>query len=71
MYKVVYAVDFLDEKPEVRYFDSEWEAQDWIHDTVSRRVDYQVQHSPHTITEEELEELEEMEYALIQFIEIK
>jgi len=36
------------------------------HEEVDRRINYTVQHSPHTISEEELKQIEEYEYSLVK-----
>ena len=41
------------------------EAHDWIHQEVARRVDYAVQHSPYTMSETDIQDLEANEYALV------
>lgn len=63
-YKVTYAIDSLDPNPVVEIFDAEWEALDWLHDEVSRRVEYLVQHSPYAVSEEDYADIEETEYSL-------
>ena len=65
-YRVVYAVDSLDPNPEIMEFDEEWEAQDWAHMAVQGRVEMIVSHSPHTVSESELQELYDTEYSLIR-----
>ena len=45
--------------------------EEWVHDEVQRRVDYVVQHSPYTISEEEYREIEESEYSLIKIEEVR
>jgi len=62
---VTVASDSLDPFPDVIAFPSEWEATEWVADEVQRRIDYRVQHSPHTVTEEELQNWAEEESALI------
>ena len=65
-YKVTYAIDSLDTKPVIKIFESEYEAEEWLHDEVQRRMDYVVQHSPYTISEKEYQEIEENEYSLVR-----
>ena len=69
-YKVTYAIDSLDPNPTVKIFDEEYEALEWLHDEVQRRVDYVVQHSPYTITDEEYQEIEQNEYSLVSLEEV-
>lgn len=61
---VTAATDSLDPSPDVIAFPSVDEAQDWVADEVQGRVDHIVQHSPYPISEEELSQIEESEYAL-------
>jgi len=65
-YRVTYAIDSLDPNPDQWTFDSEWEALDFLSDEISRRVSYQVEHSPHAIaeSESEWEALHELESSL-------
>ena len=69
-YKVTYASFPLDEKPVIKTFDEHYEMEEWIFDEVQRRMDYVVQHSPYTISEEEYQEIEEYEYQLVRIEEI-
>nr|BAR21393.1 hypothetical protein [uncultured Mediterranean phage uvMED] len=65
-YKVTYAIDSLDTKPVIKTFDEEYEALEWIENEVQERIDYTVQHSPFSISEEEYQEIEENEYTLVR-----
>ena len=65
-YKVTYAIDLLDTKPVIKIFESEYEADEWLHNEVKERMDYIVQHSQYTISEEEYREIEENEYSLVR-----
>ena len=69
-YKVTYAIDSLDNNPTIKIFDEWNEMQDWISNTVNYRVRWAVNHSPYSISEKELEQLEEQEYSLINIKEI-
>ena len=69
IYKVTYAIDSLDPHPTIKEFDDFDEMQNWISDTVSHRVQWSVDHSPYSISESELEALEEQEYCLINIEE--
>jgi len=68
-YIVTQAVDSLDPNPERKVFLDEYDAQDYVSESLSHRMDYIVQHSPHSITEQEYEELQEQELALINIEE--
>ena len=70
-YKVTYAIDSLDTNPVIKTFETEYEAEEWLNDEVQHRIDYTVQHSPFTISEEEYREIEESEYSLIRIEEVR
>ena len=70
-YKVTYASFPLDEKPVIKTFESEYEAQEWLNDEVQHRIDYTVQHSPYTISEKEYQEIEEYEYSLVRLEKVE
>ena len=65
-YTVTYAIDSLDTCPTVKTFDCIYEAQDWIAGEVQRRIEHAVSHSPYTLTEADIEALEEAEYSLVR-----
>ena len=65
-YKVTYAIDSLDPNPTIKIFEHEYEAEEWLHNEVQERMDYTVQHSPFSISEEEYKEIEENEYTLVR-----
>ena len=65
-YKVTYAIDSLDPNPTIKTFDEEYEALEWLENEVQERIDYTVQHSPFSISEEEYQEIEENEYTLVR-----
>ena len=69
-YKVTYAIDSLDTKPVIRTFDEEYEALEWLENEVQERIDYTVQHSPFTVSEEEYKEIEEYENSMYKIEEI-
>lgn len=66
---VTAAVDSLDPSPDVIAFASISDAEDWAADEVERRVQHQVDHSPHTVTEADREAMTEIEYTLITITE--
>ena len=70
-YKVTYAIDSLDSNPTIKFFDSEYEAEEWLNDEVQHRIDYTVQHSPYTISEKEYQEIEEYEYSLVRIEKVE
>lgn len=61
---VVAASGSMDPHPDVIAFSTLWEAEDWVSDEVSRRVQHRVDHSPYTVTEEELDHWTEEETTL-------
>ena len=70
-YKVTYPHDEMDWKnPTVKYFAFHHEMEDWLHEEVKRRVDFIVQHSFDTVSEEELKEIEEYEWYLVKVEEV-
>ena len=70
-YKVTYAIDSLDPDPCVEYFGTENSATDWRNEEVERRVDYRVQHSPYSISEQEREHMVEQEMSLTKITKIE
>lgn len=68
-YTVIIAADSLDSKPEIKTFDLLYEAQDYASEHVSQSVQWRVDHSPHPVSEEELDEMYEEEWALVNFVE--
>ena len=69
--KVTYAIDTLDPNPTIKYFDLFHEVEDYLTEEVERRVQWAVNHSQTSISEEERQELQEIEYSLITIEEIK
>ena len=69
-YKVTYASDYLDPTPIIKTFDSHYDMEEWVHDEVQRRIEFQIEHSPFSISEKEYREIEEYEYSLIRMEEI-
>ncbi len=69
-YQVTYACDHMDTMPTVKVFDVFEDMSDWIEEEVSNRMDWIVQHSPWTISNDEWYELQENEYSLIKVKEV-
>ena len=69
-YKVTYACDYLDPNPTVKTFDDFDEMQDWLTEEVQSRLDFYVQHSPYTVSEDDLKSQEEIEYSLVRIEEV-
>ena len=66
---VTAAVDSLDPSPDVIAFADVSDAEDWISEEVERRVQYQVDHSPHAVTEADREAMTEVEFTLFTITE--
>lgn len=66
---VTVSVDSMDPSPDVISFDTVWEAQDWVSEEVSRRVQFRVDHSTEEVTEEELDNWTEEEMTLVHITE--
>ena len=71
MWKVTYSSDSLDPNPTIKIFDLWNELEDWINEEVQHRVQWTVDHSPYSISEEELEQIEEQEFSLVNIQNIK
>jgi len=69
-YKVTYAIDSLDSNPIIKIFDNHYDMEEWVHDEVQRRVEFQIEHSPFGVCDKEYRELEEYEYSLVRMEEI-
>tara|TARA_R110000772_G_scaffold107541_1_gene210021 strand:+ start:75 stop:671 length:597 start_codon:yes stop_codon:yes gene_type:complete len=65
VYLVTVAVDSMDPSPEIIAFDSCYEAQDFVSETIQARVDHMVAHSPYTVSQSDLEGYEEQESQLV------
>ncbi len=70
-YKVTYAIDSLDSNPTERFFETQYEAEEWLHNEVQERINYTVQHSQYTISEKEYQEIEEYEYSLVRLEKVE
>jgi hypothetical protein len=64
-YRVTYAVDSLDPNPMVMEFSEEWEMYEWLHEEMDQRIQFTVEHSPHTVEEDEMNLLYEVEASLV------
>jgi len=71
MWKVTYAIDSLDPSPTIKIFDLWNELEDWINEEVQERVQWTVDHSPYSISEEERKQIEELEFSLVNIQNIK
>jgi hypothetical protein len=66
---VTAASDSLDPSPDVIAFADVSEAEDWVSDEVERRVQYQVDHSPYSVSEADRGAMTEAEFALFTITE--
>lgn len=65
-YKVTYAIDSLDPNPTVETFAEEWEALDYAAEEMQARIDHIVAHSPYSLSEDDLRDIEEIERDLLR-----
>ena len=70
MWRVTYASDSLDSQPDEIEFEEQWEALDFATEEMHRRVQFQVEHSQYSLTEEDVREIEEHETQLIRIEKI-
>ena len=66
---VTAAIDSLDPSPEVIAFADVSDAEDWIADEVERRVQHQIDHSQHPVTEADREAMMQVEFTLFTITE--
>lgn len=66
---VIAPVDAMDSHPDVIAFDTVYEAQEWVADEIERRVQHQVDHSSHYVTEDDREAMTENEGTLFTITE--
>ena len=66
MWRVTYAIDSMDSQPDQIEFEEQWEALDFATEEMHRRVQFQVEHSQYSLTEEDVREIEEHETQLIR-----
>lgn len=64
-YKVAVYVDSLDMNPTITTYGTEWEALDAAHDAIEHMTQWEVDHSPYTITDEERDQIAERNSALV------
>ena len=72
-FKVTYYLNtgmaWIDSNPTIKYFEFYDDMEDWINEEVDRRVNFDVQHSPYTISEEDRTGMEELERCHIKIEE--
>lgn len=69
-YKVTYSIDNLDTNPIIKIFDFHNDMEDWISEEVNNRIQFTVDHSPYSISEDDRNSIEEIEYSLIKIEEV-
>ena len=69
-YKVTYRIDSLDTNPDIEYFDDQQEMFDYISEEVGRRVECAVSHSPYSLSDKDVKDLEVTEYSLVRIDEL-
>ncbi len=69
-YKVTYRIDSLDTNPDIEYFDDQHEMFAHISEEVGRRVDFAVSHSPYSLSDKDVKDLEVTEYSLVRIDEL-
>ena len=69
-YKVTYKIDSLDTNPSVEMFNDKNEMFDYIHQEVERRINWSVEHSPYSLSDKDIKDLEAVEYSLVRIDEL-
>ena len=59
-------VDTLDQNPTITTYDTEWEALEAANDAIDHAVQWRVDHSPYSISEDELDAIREEESLLVK-----
>ena len=65
-YKVTYAIDTLDTNPTIKTFEHEYEAEEWLHSEVDKRVNFTIEHCHYKLSDREIINIEEYEYSLVR-----
>ena len=69
-YKVTYKIDSLDTNPSIEMFNDSNEMFDYIHEEVQRRINWSVEHSPYSLSDKDIKDLEAVEYSLVRIDEL-
>ena len=72
-YKVTHFIDcgaWIDPNPTIEYFEEWYEMEDYANEETQRRIDYTVEHSPFTVSDEEYKEIEDYENSMYKIEEI-
>lgn len=70
MFKVTESVDYLDPNPAVAFFDTRWEADEYLSERIHSRVEFEVQHSPYMVSEKNYDDLVQYESTLFNIEEV-
>tara|TARA_R100000231_G_C5329099_1_gene165785 strand:+ start:1193 stop:1501 length:309 start_codon:yes stop_codon:yes gene_type:complete len=68
MWKVYYSSDSLDTSPDIYTFDDRDAMDDFLYEEINRRVQFIVDHSPYTLSEEDIEDIRYNEKLLIKIV---
>jgi len=71
MWKVTYAIDYLDTNPTVEFFDDFDYASCWIQEEIHKRLMLNASTFSKCPSEQELQDLEEIEYSLVRIEEVE
>lgn len=70
-YQVSVYIDYLDQNPTISTFSEEWEALDAASELIDNAVQWRVDHSPYSISEEELDAIREEESLLVRIEKVE
>ena len=62
--------DRLDTNPSIEMFNDQNEMFDYIHEEVQRRINWSVEHSPYSLSDKDVKDLEAVEYSLVRIDEL-
>lgn len=68
-YKVAVYVDSLDTNPTITTYSEEWEALDAAHDAIEHMTQWEVDHSPYAISEDERDQIQERNSLLVKIFD--
>jgi len=71
MFKVTEFVDYLDPNPDVKVFNTRWEADEYLAERIHSRVDFEVQHTPYMVSEKHYNDLVQYESTFFSVKEIE
>ena len=70
MFKVTESVDYLDPNPAVAFFDTRWEADEYLSERIHSRVEFEVQYSPYMVSEKNYNDLVQYESTFFNVTEV-